>query len=576
MPTGPAHRDQQEPAPPTDRSQRLWRLGAWLAVSVAVVGHVWVMGSSFAAGTPSFNFDEVASLMPSRAILGLPTPEVGGSGYFPLPAVLAAPIWWFTSDPVTFYRAALVLSVAVGLLALWPLTRIATRFGLTTAQAATVAGIVMAVPARTVQAEYVLAEKPLMLILALVVLAVLRLTERPTYARAVLVSFLVALSYFTHARMPTLIVATAVWFLLFAVRRLWIGAVGLVSLAAFSWLAHWGALRIIELVTHFRQGQDFGSLHPGLLARTVLGQAWSQVVSTFGLAPLGLLVIVLLVVAEARRRSVGPALFVLLAVGAMFAGSAIDWAQPRWLYADADPRLDVWIYGRYVDPLFAFVLLAALAAVVRGVQRRQAWTSAALGLVIVLATVLWLAPQAPTDGFLTPAHAPGAAAFAWALPHTRFWVIASVVAMVPPALLLVARVRPVVVLAVVLVLGAAGTATVNVASGDFHDLRAESQPIRDTVVRIVREHPGTSISYFSECPGQGHQGRGRSNRYAWAVLPTVLGTDPGADLVIACPTHPAAAQPGAIALPGTTDGLYRVWVRPGRLQDELRSEGLLS
>ena len=572
-------------------ARRRWWVAAWLCVAVAVLGHAWVLRSSFVAGTPSFNLDEIASLMPGRALLGIPTPEVGGGGYFPLPAILVSPIWWFTSDPVTFYRAALVLSSVIGLLALWPLTRVATRFGLTTPQALAVAGIVMAVPARTVQAEFLLAEKPLLLVVALTLLAVVRLTERPTLARALLVSLLVALSYFTHARMPTLVVATAVWFTFLAVRHLRVGLVGLVSVLALSWLARWSALAIVRLASPFHQGTGFGTLRPGLLARTALGESWSQVVSTFGLAALGVVVVATVAFGEARRRLAGPALFLALAVGAMFAGSAIDWAQPKWLHPHDHVRLDVWIYGRYVDPLFALVLLVALATIVRGARRWEAWAAAVLALVIVALTLLWLAPQAPTGGSVTPAHAPGVAAFDWARPDrmvptgtiptltndTRFWLIASLVALVPVVLLLLVPRRPMVLLGVVLALGAAGTASANVVASDaIHDLRNPARPVQEQVVRILREHPGTTVSYFKECPGRSDEQRGLRNRFAWVVLPSILGTDPDADLVVACDTSPAAHRPGAVALPGHVDGFYLVWVRPGPLQDALRGEGLLS
>jgi hypothetical protein len=573
---------------------RGWRVAAWVAIAVAILANLWVVRSALVAGTPSFNFDEVGSLMPGRALLGYPTPRIGGSGYFPLSAIMLSPIWWFTSDPVVFYRVALVVSLLVGLAVLWPLTRIGIRLGLTTAQAATVAGIVMAVPARTVQAEYVLSEKPLFLMVALTGLAVLRLTERPSYWRAVLVSLCVALTYFAHARMLTLVVAALVWFALFTLRHVRIGLVGLGSLLALSWLARTVALHVIGLVGAFRQGDTFGAtldaLTPGILAKTVLGQSWEQVVSTFGLAPLGAIVVVVLVVREARSRAIGPALFLLLGVGALFAGSTIAWATPDRLYAPTRVRLDVWIYGRYVDPLFALLLLVALATIVLGVGRWQMWAGAALSLAIAAATVLWLAPKAPTGGSLTPAHAPGAAAFAWALPRdtvptgtiptftneTRFWLIASVVALVPVLVLLLVRRRAMVVLAAVLALGAAGTVTANVASGDFHDLRARPQQARETLLRILAEHPGTSVSYFWICPSHlGDTPAGR-NRYGWTILPTVLGYDKHADIVIACSTSAAAGRPGYVPLRTRADQFYLVWVKPGPIQDELRSEGLLS
>jgi len=578
------------------RGDRLWLVAAWVAVAVAVAGHVWVVRSSFVAGTPSFNFDEISSLMPGRALLGLPTPQVGGSGYFPFSAILVAPVWWFTSDPTAFYRATLVISLLLGLASIWPMARVATRLGLTTAQSVTAAAVVVALPAHAVQAEYAIAEKPLLLVVSLTALAGVRLAERPTYARVLTFSLGVALTYFTHARMITVVVAAFVWLLLFSIRHLRIGLVGLVALAVLSWAARTVALHVILLVSPAGFLQSNGttsilkSLRPGVLARTVLGQSWEQVVSTFGLAPLGLVVAATLAVAEARRRAAGPALLLLLAVGALFAGSAIDWAQPDQLWPTTTRvRLDAWIYGRYVDPLFALVMLVALAAIVAGVRRWQLWTGAAISLAIVVATILWLAPQAPTGGTITPAHMPGATAWWWALPHhaiptgirptftnaTRFWLIASITALVPVAVLLLARRRALLVLGLVLALGTAGTVAANVASTRFHDIRARHQPLVDTLRHITAEHPGTSISYFWRCSSEVRTTPAGRNRYAWLLLPTVVGIDPHADIVIACPAHPAAAAPGAVPLHDAADVRYRAWVKPGPLQGELRAEGLL-
>jgi hypothetical protein len=202
-------------------------------------------------------------------------------------------------------------------------------------------------------------------------------------------------------------------------------------------------------------------------------------------------------------------------------------------------------------------------------------------------TVLWLGPQAPTGDLTTPANMPGASAFSWALPdhpiptgitptftnETRFWLIASLVALVPVAVLLVARRRGLVVLAVVLVLGAAGTASANVATDDFHDERVKPIPLVTTLRHIVAEHPDTSISYFPGCPG--HPPAAGRIRLRWTMLPTPLGSDPGADIVIACSGDPAAKQPGAVALADAVNGSFHAWVRPGPLQDALRSEGVL-
>jgi hypothetical protein len=158
---------------------------------------------------------------------------------------------------------------------------------------------------------------------------------------------------------------------------------------------------------------------------------------------------------------------------------------------------------------------------------------------------------------------------------TRFWLIASLVALVPVVLVLVRRRRPLVILAVLLLLGAAGTASANKASDDFHDLRAGNEPLIGTLRHVIDEHPGTSVSYFWRCPSRADAQPGGRNRYAWELLPTVVGYDRDDDIVIACPGHPAAAQPGAVPMREVADRYYPAWVKAGPLQDALRAEGLL-
>ncbi|GAA1976395.1 hypothetical protein GCM10009798_41990 [Nocardioides panacihumi] len=596
--------EETAPAQPlpsyTSGSSRVWLVAAWVAAFVAAAAHVWVARSALSKGFPTFSYDEVDTLMAGRAALGVPSPQISGAGYFPLSSILTAPVWWLTSDPFTFYRVTTVVGVVIALATIWPLARIATRFGLTTPQAVTVAAVVMALPARSVQADYALSEKPLFLLLTLSVLAAIRLGERPTALRGVLFGVLVALTYFTHARMLVFVPAAAVWLLVFAVRRWQAALAGLVTLLPLSWAAGQLARHIDTLVdpAGFQQGDKIlTNLSVGnadMLLRAGLGQAWEQLVSGFGLALVGLVVAFVLARRELRDRSAGPACLVLLTTFALYGGSSLAWGAEDQLYATTWRRLDAWIYGRYADPAVELLVLIALCAIVRGVSRSTVVAAWCLALAIAVPTVLWLAPQAPTGAFITPAHIPGAMAWWWALPtHTtvpgvvptltnanRFWLIASLTAVLPLVVLAATRVRArlagLLTIGVVLTLAGAGSVFADQASGHYQETHQVISPLARELRTILAEHPGTTVGYDAACPKPVWQAGGRRNRFMWQLLPTIVSNrTTGVDIAIVCREAADRMAPGAISLDQSAFGRIYAWVLPGPLQDELLADGTL-
>jgi hypothetical protein len=595
------------------RVRRAWLAVAWLAVLVATAVHVWVAADAFTAGFPTFSYDEIDTLMAGRAALGVDSPQISGAGYFPLSAILVSPVWWLTSDPFTFYRVAIAAGVVVALVTIWPLARISTRLGLSTPQAVTVAAVVMTLPARSVQADYAIAEKHLFLLLALAVLAAIRIGERPAPGRAVVFALLVALTYFTHARMLVFVVAAAAWLLLLLRRHRAVSLTGLVTLLASSWALDRLARHINGLVdpTGFDQGAhllDNLSLgNGGMLLRTALGQAWEQLVSGFGLVAVGLVVAAALARRELRARAAGPACLVLLTTLGLYAGSALAWADPDLLYATTWRRLDAWIYGRYVDPAADLLVLIALSAVVRGVGRRTLAAAWCVALAVAVPTLLWLAPKAPTGAFITPAHIPGAMAWWWTLPtrtevpgtvpgltgDNRFWLIATLTALVPLTALTVltllpARRRPVaaggtgalvigLVMGLVMGLGAAGSVAADGASDRYQADHQVISPLARELRAILAAHPETTVGYDERCPKPVWQAGGRRNRFMWQLLPTVVSyATSGVDIAIVCRQAADRVPEGAVSLDRAAFGVMYAWVLPGPLQDSLREEGVLT
>lgn len=580
---------------------RAWRAAAWAAVLVATAAHVWVAASAFVTGYPTFSYDEIDTLMVGRAALGVHSPQISGAGYFPLSSILVSPVWWLTSNPFVFYRVAIAVGVVVALATIWPLARIATRFGLTTPQAVTVAAVVMALPARSVQAEYLLSEKPLFLLLTLSVLAAVRLGERPTLPRAVAFGVLVALTYFTHARMMVLVIAATIWLLLFAQRRWQAALAGLVTLLPLTWALGRLAHHLNSLVdpSGFTQSphllDNLRLDNVDMLLRSGLGQAWEQLVSGFGLTMVGLVAALVLAARELRGRSPGPVLLVLLTALGLYAGSAIGWGTSTQLYATTWLRLDAWIYGRYVDPAADLLVLVALCVIVRGVGRRTLALAWCVALAIAVPVLVWVAPEAPTGAFITPAHIPGAMAWWWALPKhdavpgvlpsltndNRFWLIATLTALLPLAALALARRRPgrsaTLVLGLVLALAGIGSFFGDRASGQYQETHQVISPLARELRTILAEHPGTTVGYQESCPTPVWQAGGRRNRFMWQLLPTVVSDSTnGVDIAIACGSAGDSLPPGGLPLEKTAFSVIYGWVMPGPLQDVLLNEGLLT
>ncbi|MFD4007494.1 ArnT family glycosyltransferase [Brachybacterium paraconglomeratum] len=584
----------------------LWRWGAAASVLLVVVLHAVVARG---ARTPSFPFDEVVLLQYSKFLAGsgVTTPP-RGAGYFPAWSVVMAPIWWFTENPAVAYRAAIALGVVVAVATIWPLARAVTRLGPTMPQAVVVASLVMAMPARAVQSGYVTSEKLLFLALACTMLAALRLWEKPTVPRALVFGLAAAVLTTTHARAVVLLIACAVWLLLLAIRSWRAALAGLAVALPLGYLAFWSGGRLNQyLGGGFSQGEKvLGNLlesRPSIILRAIVGQAWEQTAGSLGLVAVGLVVLLVLVWRELRHgRSIGPACL----LAAMLLGLAVlsvgQWASESRLYLASWRRLDAWLYGRYLDPATGLLVAVGAAAMIRGASRRVLAPALGLAAALIGVTVLWLAPDAPTWGYVTPAHIPGVMPFFWALPEAttetwawglvpsltnenRFWLLASI----PPLLLLVAllvigrrgRRATAILTAVVLAVTAAGTLNATRATDHFQRLEGGRPAVADEINRLQEEHDGQiTVEFDRSCtPGLSNNAVVQ-NKLAYWIHPTTMGVTKDrntstAQIILGCDIWPEGNDAGARMISDLHSYGYHVWVMPGPLQDELADKGVL-
>ena len=585
----------------------LWRWGAVASVAVTLLLHSLVARG---ARTPSFPFDEIVLMQYAKFLAGngLTTPP-RGAGYFPAWSFFMAPVWWVTEDPQLAYRLAIAIGVLAAVATIWPLARLVTRIGLSMPQAVVVASLVMSLPARTVQSGYVTSEKLLFLVLVCTMLAAVRYWERPTILRAVVFALVAAALAATHARAAALLIACVIWLVCMMIRSWRSSLVGLAVLAPLGYLAFWsGGLMNQFLGGGFSQGSklvdNYLDSRPSIILRAVIGQAWEQTAGSLGLVVVGAVVMLVLVWRELRHeRAIGP----VCLLGAMLLGVVLlsvgQWSNEYAMYHAEWRRLDAWLYGRYIDPVASLLVALGLAALVRGAARYLLPTALALTAGLVVVTVLWLAPHAPTWGYVTPAHIPGVMPWFWSLPvghvsetwpwgqipsftnENRFWLLASI-----PAVLLLGvltasgplrRRGAAILMGALLLASGVGTLSATQATEHFQEVEGGRPPLAEEINRLQAEHDGQlTIEFDRSCTPGTSNNAVVQNRLAYWIHPTTMGLTmdrnvSDAQLTLGCDIWPEGTEKGSRLLSDAESYGYHVWVNPGPLQDQLEEQGRL-
>lgn len=465
--------DTEHTADDSRRLRLFWTALAVLSLVSVLLGYLYVAITAVAPRTP---YDEVGVLQAARFFAGDgAAPETLSLGYYPGAAVLMAPVWWFTDDAATIYRASVGVNIAIAMATIWPLALIGRKLGLSLSQAVVAASIVMLLPARTALADYVLSEQTLAFFVAWAAVAAFTVWEKPTFGRMSLFVLAVLAAYFTHARALVLVLVAGVWLLLFLRRRVPTAVYGLIALGVGSVLvtrlANWLLEKLV--LGGFQQGngllERLTSLG-GTFARVSLTQTWSQLVGTAGLVAIGAVVLTLNTYRGLRRDGVvGPSGFLWgLGLGAALL-SFVSWSTPESHFYGTAPRFDSWTYTRYIDPFIMTVVLVALAAIIKRIDRSTVLVALAGTVAIAAPTLVWAIRVVPTWGStLGPANSAGTYPYVSFRPtepfdlpllptftnDNRFWAIGTAVTILVMLVVLVLRSRPEIL--TVLLLGIVG------------------------------------------------------------------------------------------------------------------------
>jgi hypothetical protein len=405
--TTPTRPRPRVPAVTAGSPGRLWVILLTLGWLVQAGLRVWFSRQQF---MPLANPDETAYLIAARVLAGGPGADLSGStlyqGGYPL---LITPVYWFTSHPSTVYHAVLVINALISALVM-PLGYVACRrLGLGRPAAYVVATVAALVPAGFFYSEFAMTDA----VFPVVTLAWLLTTHswltassaRVRYAAGVGSALLAAFAYAMHSRglvmLAGLAVVGAFIFWRQAAARLSVLAAAVTALvtAAGGWLLnhHISAALYPEgarsLSGQIRQRLDSvnGAIH---VLEMAAGQLWRLVLDSWGIAGIGLVAALLVVVRRDVRsdlRIMGALAVAVTTVIACTAPAALPPDQPQ-----------AWASGRYLDGMIIVFFLAGAVMLLRARMRDIlvcAAVATGLFLLAAVTVAVYIGMTVPTDGF---------------------------------------------------------------------------------------------------------------------------------------------------------------------------------
>lgn len=296
------------------------------------------------------------------------------STWRPLYGTLIAPIWWFTDDPTTMYRAALAVNAVLGGVSFVLLYLVARRLtAMRPIHAALSALIVCLSPMVLFTTAWVWSEALVSVLYLAALLALLRFNDSPTIARGALAGIVVIAGFAAHSRLLPLAAVLAGLVVVNVVRKrmaVWQGTAVIVVLGTSYVASSWYFRLIVDRLWEAPSTRNsFGAVRDqafkvGQSLMSAAGQLWYQLVVTAGVFGIGTIALVGAV--RRRRRDHSPsstasasaaptptdALVTIAVVAPLLALSMIFMA--------GEVRPDRIVYGRYSDAVVGPVLLVGI------------------------------------------------------------------------------------------------------------------------------------------------------------------------------------------------------------------------
>jgi hypothetical protein len=421
---GAAALDARASAPAPTRRVTLPRIGSTARAGTWSAGRRWIIllavGWLVQVGLrvwfsrhqvmPLANPDETAYLIAARVLAGGPAADLSGStlyqGGYPL---LITPVYWFTSNPATVYHAVLAVNAAISA-AVLPLGYLACRrLGLDRPVAYGVATVAALLPAGFFYSEYAMTDA----VFPVITLAWLLTTHSwltaytawGRYAAAAGSALLAAFAYVIHSRGLVMLAGYAAVGAFIAWRRpaarlsVVLAALTVLVTAAAGWsLNHYLSSAVYPEGTRSLSGQMrerlasvTGTIH---VLEMAAGQLWRLVLDSWGIAGIGLIAALAVVV----RRDVRSDVRIMAAVSVAVT-TAIACTAPAALPPD---QSQAWASGRYLDGMIIVFFLAGAVLLLRAGLRPILACAAGITALFALAAVtvaVYAGSSVPTSGF---------------------------------------------------------------------------------------------------------------------------------------------------------------------------------
>ena len=355
--------------------------------------------------------DESAYLIAARVLAGGPATGFSASttlyqGGYPL---LITPVFWFTHNPVTAYRAVLMINAAVSA-TLMPLAYVAgRRLELGRPAAYGVAAVTALLPAGFFYAEYAMADAIFPVLVLAWLLAthswLTASTSRGRYAAAVGAALLAGYAYAVHSRGDVIVAGYVAVGALVAWRRL--APRGTVAAAALALAASvsggWLLDRYLSSVlypdgTRSLSGQaenQLRSVHGMIhVFEMAAGQMWRLVLDSWGLAGIGLIAAAAVIV----RRGIRADLRIMAALGVAVT-LVIACVAPAALPSS---QSQTWASGRYLDGLIVTFFVVGAVVLLRAHARTIllcAAGTAGLAILTGIIVVIYAGSSLRTEGW---------------------------------------------------------------------------------------------------------------------------------------------------------------------------------
>lgn len=588
-------------APEDDGRRARWLGLAGGALAVMAVHLIGAWGST----SPRIVADEAAYLGMARLLGGGPRWNLHiattyGSGY----SVLLAPWYALDLSPTGVYRAAIGTNVALAGATFVACEAFARRVTtLVSPVSVAVSAVAVSLPALSLTTGVAWSDNLTPLCVLLLLLATLRLVDRPTVGTGVLTGAVWVAGVAAHARLLPLaaIVVVVLGVRLVQRRTTLVAVASTVGVMTLGYLGvKWASGELYDRL-YVPGGQVDQGLaeadrltHLNPLAFSGIGQTWYLLVATAGVAGFAGFNLAATGWRAARRRGVGRPrqptatratgvgrdglqALPLLALTVVIATLVLSFSTSVGFMTDR-PRTDHLVYGRYNDAFIAPLVVIGLATLIaRPGLRWLLGRALALAATMAVTSVLLSRYRRWVLGYatITDFGVLGLVPYDLVAPRRLLWVTAVAVGLLALVTLAASlrrgRTAAVVGLAAVLVVGGTVRGAALLDADGVTD-PSTSEELEDVVA-------AGEVLTFVNTPTFNSVGPFYRFQLYLPDNPAVLSDQPawdtGTPLVLADAREPAVAQAGYRLAWVDPESQIGLWVAPGPRQDELAEEGRL-